>query len=149
VIIEIRRAAMRLQEKVQQLDSGLETTLVIAKDTIIPDGPLFEIVSEFCQLDKLVEISMIEEALGGGRDALYSRRADIAIGVGSKLPKGQFTALPIDNIEFVFVVAARHSLADYEGIIESDLIRQYPSIIVSNSSRALPSRSSELFESKQ
>jgi DNA-binding transcriptional LysR family regulator len=105
---EILHAATRLQEKVQQLDSGWETKLVLAKDTIVPDSPLFEVISEFCQLDKLVEITVIEEALGGGWDALYSQRADIAIGVGGELPKGQFNIIPMGSIDFVFVVSSDH-----------------------------------------
>jgi DNA-binding transcriptional LysR family regulator len=115
---EILHAATRLQEKVQQLDSGWETKLVLAKDTIVPDSPLFEVISEFCQLDKLVEITVIEEALGGGWDALYSQRADIAIGVGGELPKGQFNIIPMGSIDFVFVVSSDHPLANYIGVIE-------------------------------
>lgn len=146
---QILQAASRLEEKVQQLDSGWETKLVLAKDTIVPDGPLLEIVSKFCSLDKLVELSIIEEALGGGWDALYSERADIAIGVGGELPKGQFNIMPMGVMEFAFTVAPEHPLADYIGVIESDLISQYPSIVVSDSSRHLPGRSVGIFDSKQ
>jgi DNA-binding transcriptional LysR family regulator len=146
---EILQAAVRLQEKVQQLDSGWETKIVMAKDTVVPDRPMFEIISDFCKLDKLVELEIIEEALGGGWDALYSQRADIAIGVGGELPKGQFNIIPMGSIEFAFVVASHHPLAEYIGTVESELISQYPSIVVSDSSRSLPERNSGLFDSKQ
>lgn len=42
-----------------------------------------------------------------------------------------------------------HPLANYIGVIESDLITQFPSIVVSDSSRSLPGRSAGLFDSKQ
>ncbi len=146
---DILQAARRLEEKVQQLDSGWETQLVLAKDTIVPDMPLYQIISAFLQLDKLVEITVLEEALGGGWDALYSGSADLAIGVGGELPKGQFTILPMGSIDFTFVVAKHHPLADYIGNLEADIISQYPSIVVSDSSRALAGREAGLFESKQ
>lgn len=146
---DLLRASSRLEERIRQVESGWETRLVIAKDTIIPDKPLLEIIQHFCSLDKQVEVSVIEEALGGGWDALHSERADIAIGLTGELPKGQYDIHQIGELEFVFVVAADHPLADYVGILESQVISQYPAIIVADSSRALPERSAGLFDSKQ
>ncbi|MBC3764857.1 LysR family transcriptional regulator [Neptunicella marina] len=142
-------ASNRLEEKLHQLESGWEASLTIAKDTIIPESPLFEIMSRFCQLDKQVEITVVEEVLGGGWDALYTKRADIAIGLTGELPKGQFRVEQLGEIEFVFAVANQHPLADFIGLIEPQHIKQYPSIVVTDSSRSLPGRSSGVFDSKQ
>ena len=143
------QATSRLEEKVHQLESGWETKLIIAKDTIIPDAQMFEIIGRFCGLNKQVEINVIEEVLGGGWDALHTKRADIAIGVTGELPKGQFSVHDMGAVEFVFVVAKEHPLADFLGLLESQHINQYPAIVVADSSRTLPGRSSGLFESKQ
>lgn len=147
--LAILQAAEQLEEKVRQLETGWETTFKIAKDTIIPIRPLLKIIQDFCSLDKLVEISVFEEALGGGWDALYSGRADIGIGLTGELPKGQYEVSQIGSMEFVFAVARSHPLADYVGILEGKIISQYPSIVVADSSRSLPGRSSGLYESKQ
>jgi len=146
---ELLLAASRLEEQIRQVESGWETKLVIAKDTIIRNQPINEILQRFCALDKQVDISIIEEALGGGWDALHSKRSDIAIGVTGELPKGQYQVEQIGEIEFVFVVAKHHPLADFVGVLESQHIREYPAIVVSDSSRNLPQRSSGLFDSKQ
>lgn len=142
-------AAQRLEEKVKQVESGWETRLTIAKDTVVCGTSLLNIIGEFCALDKQVEITVVEEALGGGWDALHSRRADVAIGVTGELPKGQYHVSQIGMLEFVFAVSAQHPLADYIGMIEPEEFQKYPSIVVSDTSRALPQRSSGLFESKQ
>lgn len=142
-------AAQHLEEKVKQLESGWEPKLVIARDTIIPDGPILDIIGRFCGLDKMVEITLLDEALGGGWDALYSNRADIAIGLTGELPKGQYHLSTIGTIQFVFAVAREHPLAEHQGILDTALISQFPSIVVADSSRTLPGRESGLFESKQ
>ena len=143
------QASNRLEEKIHQLETGWEAKLTIAKDTIIADKLLFDIIGLFCQLNKQVEINVIEEVLGGGWDALHTKRADIAIGLTGELPKGQYHVQPIGSIEFVFAVASQHPLADFVGLLESQHINQYPAIIVADSSRTLPGRSSGLFDSKQ
>lgn len=146
---EILQAAINLEERVKQLESGWESSLIIAKDTIVPDDLLFDIIGQFCQLDKHVEIQVLEEALGGGWDALHTNRADIALGLTGELPKGHFQLQQMGTVEFVFAVSATHPLAEFVGPIESQHIRQYPYIVVTDSSRTLPERSSGLFDGKQ
>ncbi|GAA0854588.1 LysR substrate-binding domain-containing protein [Aliiglaciecola litoralis] len=143
------RAAQLLEQKVKQVESGWETNLVIAKDTIIKDQPVFDIIQRFCTLGKQVEVQLLEEALGGGWDALHTQRCDVAIGVTGELPKGQYDVHQIGELEFVFAVAKDHPLADYVGVIEGQEISQYPSIVVADSARTLPQRSSGIFHSKQ
>lgn len=142
-------AAEVLEQRVKQVESGWETSLVIAKDTIIDDKPVLEIIQRFCKLDKQVDVRIMEEALGGGWDALYSQRSDVAIGVTGELPKGQYNVHQIGLIEFVFAVAKDHPLADYFGVLEESQISQYPAIVVADSARNIPERSSGLFSSKQ
>ena len=142
-------SANRLEEKVRQIETGWETQLVIARDTIIPETPLLKTIAEFCLLDKLVEVTVIEEALAGGWDALASQRADIAVGVSGELPKGQYEMVPIGQANMVFAIAATHPLASIEGDVLPEHMSEYPAIVVADSSRTLPTRSAGVFESKQ
>lgn len=143
------QASARLEDKVHQLESGWEDKLTIAKDTIIPDPILFDIIGRFCGLDKQLEITVTEEVLGGGWDALHTKRADIAIGLTGEVPKGQFNVHEMGTLEFVFAVAKHHPLAHVVGLLETQHIDQYPTLVVADSSRTLPMRSSGLFDSKQ
>lgn len=146
---EILLAASRLEEAVKQLDSGWETHLCIARDTVIPESPLLELVKEFIALDKNVEVSILEEALGGGWDALHTERADIVIGASGELPKGLFEVRSIGEIEFIFAVAPTHPLATVDAPVDGTQIRDYPLIVVADSSQTLPGRSSGVFDNKQ
>lgn len=146
---EILLATNRLSDAVKQLDSGWEREIRIARDTIIPQQPLLNLVSKFNKLEHNVDVTLGLEVLGGGWDALHSRRADIVIGVSGELPKGLFKAHKIGSLSFVFAVSADHPLARYEGTIDNDQLRNYPSIVVADTSQILPVRESGLFLSKQ
>lgn len=146
---EILSATSRLEEAVRQLETGWESSLTLAIDTVVPDLPLLQLIGEFTELGKQVTVNISEESLGGGWDALYSGRADIAIGVTGELPKGQYHVVEIGELEFVFALNPAHPLAQHAGPIPTEALLQFPSIVVADSSTALAQRSSGLFDSRQ
>ena len=146
---ELLQAARRLEDGVRQLDSGWESQLRIARDTVLPLSPLLAVVQRFLQLDRQVDIALSEEVLGGGWDALQHRRVDLVIGATGELPRGAFEVHAIGELQFVFAVAAAHPLAAVETRLSVQQLRQYPAVIVADSSQTLPARSSGLFDSKQ
>lgn len=146
---EILLATRRLADAVHQLESGWESEIRIARDTVIPRAPLFQLIETFNQQQQSVDITLGVEALGGGWDALHSRRADIVIGVSGELPKGLFQTHKMGEISFVFVISPQHPLAQCEGEIQLERLRNYPSVVVADTSQLLPVRDSGLFKSKQ
>lgn len=146
---EILLAANRLVDSVQQLESGWEREIRIARDTVIDANILFEVVKEFTALEHPVDVSLGVEVLGGGWDALHSRRADIVIGATGELPKGMFQTHKIGQLSFVFAVAPDHPLANYDGVLDANTIRHYPAVVVSDTSQLLPVRDSGVFSSKR
>ncbi|WP_432463666.1 LysR family transcriptional regulator [Agarivorans sp. QJM3NY_33] len=146
---ELLLASQRMLDSIQQLDSGWESELRIARDTVIPSAPLFQLLQKFSQLEQHVNITLGVEALGGGWDALHSRRADIVIGANGELPKGLFNMHKIGSLMFVFCVAPEHPLALVETPISAEQLAQYPAIVVTDTSQQLPVRDSGLFISKQ
>lgn len=52
---------------------------------------LFSLIGQFCELQKPVDIQVVEEVLGGGWDALHTQRADVAIGVNGEIDSGLMT----------------------------------------------------------
>ncbi|MGE4260627.1 LysR family transcriptional regulator [Shewanella sp.] len=146
---EILAATARLEDAVRQLETGWETSIALALDSILPDEPLMKTVAAFTDLGKQVTISLSKEVLGGGWDALYSGRADIAIGVSGELPRGQYELCPLGEVAFVFAVAPQHPLAQHSAEIPAEALLQFPSIVVSDSSQSLLQRSSGIFASRQ
>ncbi|PQJ62321.1 LysR substrate-binding domain-containing protein [Photobacterium angustum] len=146
---EILFATNRLVDSVQQLESGWENEIRIARDTVIDAQILFDVLHDFNQLDNKVDVSLGVEVLGGGWDALHSRRADIAIGVTGELPKGMFQTYKIGSLSFVFVVSPDHPLADHDGVLDAKTLSEYPAIVAADTSQILPVRDSGLFNSKR
>ncbi|PJC86751.1 LysR family transcriptional regulator [Vibrio sp. HA2012] len=146
---DILLATNRLLDSVKQLESGWESGIRIARDTIIPSDYLFDLIADFNQLDHNVNVSLSVEVLGGGWDALHSRRADIVIGATGELPRGLFHTHKIGQVRFVFAVSPHHPLANIRQPIEQEQLVHYPSIVVADTSQILPVQNSGLFASKQ
>jgi DNA-binding transcriptional LysR family regulator len=146
---QLLQAANAIEEAVQQLESGWETRLRIAIDTVLPVAPLLQQISAFNQLDKQVAITISEEVLGGTWDALIAERCDLALGASGDLPKGIFEYRPMGEVEFVFAVAREHPLGFHKGAIDAAAIAAFPTIVIADSSLSSPGRSSGLLESRQ
>lgn len=143
------QAASRLEDAVRQLESGWETRLRIARDTVLPGKPLLRLVHAFNQLDKQVSLEITEEVLGGAWDALIADRCDLTLGASGELPKGVFEYHHMGDAEFVFAVAPGHPLTLHKGPVDAAAIRAFPTVVVADSSQTAPSRSSGLLESRQ
>ena len=146
---QLLQAANAIEEAVQQLGSGWETQLRIAKDTILPLAPLLQQINAFNQLDKRVAITIGEEVLGGTWDALLAERCDLALGASGDLPKGLLEYRLMGEIEFVFAVARAHPLCLHKGPVDAAAIHAFPTIVAADSSLTAPGRSSGLLESRQ
>ncbi|WP_323813686.1 LysR family transcriptional regulator [Cellvibrio sp. NN19] len=146
---QLLQAANAIEEAVQQLESGWETQLRIAIDTVLPLAPLLQQINAFNQLDKRVAITISEEVLGGTWDALIAERCDLALGASGDLPKGIFEYRLMGEVEFVFVVAKDHPLRFHKGAIDAAAIAAFPTIVIADSSLSAPARSSGLLESRQ
>lgn len=146
---QLLQAANAIEEAVQQLESGWETQLRIAKDAILPLAPLLQQIKVFNQLDKQVAITIAEEVLGGTWDALIAERCDLALGASGDLPKGIFEYRLMGEVEFVFAVAREHPLCLHKGPVDAAAIQAFPTIVMADSSLSSPARSSGLLESRQ
>lgn len=142
-------AASKLEDAVRQLESGWETQLRIAKDTILANRPLLQLVAAFNQLDKQVSIEISEEVLGGAWDALVADRCDLTLGASGDLPKGVFEYHLMGEVEFIFAVAPTHPLTLHRGPIDAAAIRAFPTVVIADSSLTSPQRSSGLLDSRQ
>ena len=142
-------AASKLEDAVKQVESGWETQLRIAKDTVLANHPLFAVVSAFTQLDKQVEISITEEVLGGAWDALVADRCDLTLGASGDLPKGVYEYHFMGEVQRVFAVAPEHPLTLHKGPVDAAAIRAFSTIVAADSSTSAPARSSGLLEGRQ
>lgn len=60
-----------------------------------------------------------------------------------------FATHKMAELKFIFAVPPSHPLACLQGTVEVEHLRQYPAIVVADTSQLLPVRDSGLFNSKQ
>lgn len=143
-------AAGRLEEAVKQVESGWETQLRIARDTILPLRPLLQALGRFHgALDQQVDVHISEEVLGGTWDALVANRCELSLGACGEPPKGLFEFCKLGSVEFVFAVAPGHPLTRHRGPVTAAAIKAFPTIVIADSSVSLPGRSSGVMASRQ
>jgi len=139
------RAAGDLEARVKRVATGWEAELRIACDGIIPARAMLELARDFHAQSTATRLRFATEVLGGCWDALVSGRADLVVGVSGEGPAGGgYQTRRLGEIEWVFAVAPAHPLASAaEPLTRADILAQR-AIVVADSSRNLPPRTSGL-----
>ena len=136
-------AAAALETRACRAADGWEAELRIAVDDLIPLELLWPIVAAFDASGSDTRLSFSREVMGGTWDAVVDGRADLAVGAPGDAPSGvTLSTAELGAMEFRFAVAPSHPLADAPEPIGVDVLRQYRAVVVSDTSRSLPGRSS-------
>ncbi|MBX9965154.1 MAG: LysR family transcriptional regulator [Burkholderiales bacterium] len=139
------RSAAEIERRVQRLAEGWETELAIAVDDILPLERIYPLVGRFYALNPGTRLRVGSEVLAGTWDALLSGRADLVIGASGDPPsEGGCSLKPMGTAAFDFVVAPTHPLAAAPEPLAPEAILHHRAILVADSSRTLPSRTTGL-----
>lgn len=139
------RAAGELECRVKRVATGWENELRIAVDALIDCTRLLPLLQEFYRQLSGTRLRLSYEVLAGCWDALLTGRADLAIGApGDPPPGGGFKTRPLGAVEFVFVVAPQHPLAQAKEPITPSLIQQHRGVALADTSRQLLARTAGL-----
>lgn len=127
-------------DEVQALATGWESQLAIAVDEVIPMPPVIALMREFITIAPQTTVRFSREAAAGSWDALLAGRTDLAVGAPAqgKPAGGGCEHMPFVPIRFVLAVAADHELAGRQDVIGNDEIAQYRSVVMRDTSHALP-----------
>ncbi|MEH6473031.1 MAG: LysR family transcriptional regulator [Halopseudomonas sp.] len=145
---QILTATEELTALVKQAAGGWEVELRIGVDTVLEFGPIYDLIERFHQLQPRTEVRLIEEVLGGSWDALIAERCDIVIGAAGDPPTQGFGTHALGQVVFDFAVAASHPLTALTQPIPFSAIKDYPTVVVADSSRHLPVRSAGLLDGR-
>lgn len=138
-------AAVALEARVKRVATGWEPELRIAVGDLIDFDALLESVQEFDRSGAETRLRFSHEVYGGAWDALYTGRADLAIGAPDDAPPGGgFKSFPLGSIDFLLAVAPHHPLAAEAQPIPMNKVRSHRAISVGDTSRTLPPRTSGL-----
>ncbi len=144
---ELLEAADRLVEATRQLDSGWESTLGIAVDSILAVDLLFPHLRAFYAIQADTDINISEEVLVGAWEALIEGRADLVVGATEpSIPTQGLRFEPIGRVEWLFAVAPDHPLTQANRPLTAADIEVYPGVVVKDSSRNLPPLTRRVFD---
>ncbi|MDT0495988.1 LysR substrate-binding domain-containing protein [Algiphilus sp. W345] len=131
------RQAERVESRIKRLSEGWEAELAVAVDGLVPMEWLFPMVEDFDRHGASTRLRLMQELIGGPWDALIDRRVDVAVAAG-ETPSGYgLTSRVIGEIEWVYVLAAKHVLADAEEPLTESVLLEHRAVVVADSSRRL------------
>lgn len=137
------RAAVDIECRVQRVAKGWETELRIAHDSLIPGTALLQLMESFYREASGTRLRLTTEVLGGCWDALVSGRADLCIGApGEAPPEAGHTVRHLAEVDWVFAAAPSHPIVQAAPPITTSEVMEHRVIMVADSSRSLPPRSS-------
>jgi DNA-binding transcriptional LysR family regulator len=138
-------AAAELEARVKRVATGYEVELRVAVDDVIPMERLYPLIRDFYREDCGTRLRILMEVYGGAWDALVTRRADLVIGAPGEGPAGGgYATRPLGTVQWQFMVAPAHPLAQAPEPLRPEDILKYRSIAAADSSRNLPPRTSGL-----
>lgn len=142
----ILKATDELTHLTKQVASGWESELRICIDSILHYEPIYNLINEFQKAHGWINIKVTEEVLGGTWDALVSGNTDLIIGATDVPSDSDIVSKHIGEIDFVFAVSKGHPLTNVDQPIPTPLVKKYPSVVVADSSKTLPTRSIGLLD---
>jgi len=142
----ILNATDELTHMAKQSASGWELELRICIDSILKFSPFYSLILLFQKEYPWINIRLTEEVFGGTWDALNSGRCDLIIGGEGNTSGSEFTSHKIGAIDFIFAVNPCHPLCKEKQPLTNAMIKKFPSIVVADSSRDLPTRSAGLLD---
>jgi DNA-binding transcriptional LysR family regulator len=145
---QILKATEELTAQARRAADGWEVELRICVDSILNCDPVYDLIEAFHRIQPKTEIRLSEEVLGGSWDALNDGRCDLVIGADGASPVQGFALHSLGEVIFEFAVTVGHPLTELPMPLPASVIHDYPTVIVADSSRHLPVRSSGLLDGR-
>jgi DNA-binding transcriptional LysR family regulator len=130
----------------KQSANGWESELRICIDSILLFQPIYTLIAQFQQQYPWINIRVTEEVFGGTWDSLLANRTDLIIGATGEPYNSDFAIQSLGDIDFVFAIAKNHPLFNEQQPVSNKTIKQYPSVVVADSSRNQPGQSARLLD---
>ena len=122
--------ANKLDATAEYLAKGWEAEVTLAVDALVSMNRIFCALHHFSEAHPETRIRVLETTLSGTEEAVLTRTADVAI--MPRVPPG-FLASNWGEVTMYPVVAASHALAQQEGMIAEDELKQYRQLVIRDS----------------
>jgi len=144
----ILKASHALAAQARQAANGWEVELRICIESVLSCDAIYDLIEEFQHVQPKTQIRLSEEVLSGSWDALIDDRCDLVIGAEGAAPASGFAQHALGQVIFDFAVAAGHPLTQLPTPLPASAILDYPTVIVSDSSQRLATRSAGLLDGR-
>ena len=144
----ILKASHALAAQARQAANGWEVELRICIESVLSCDAIYDLIEEFQHIQPKTQIRLSEEVLSGSWDALIDDRCDLVIGAEGAAPASGFAQHALGQVIFDFAVAAGHPLTQLPTPLPASAILDYPTVIVSDSSQRLATRSAGLLDGR-
>lgn len=122
--------------RVRRVATGWEPQFTIAVDGLVERTTVFELTEAFLTLAPPTQLKLRDEILTGTLEALNTGQADLAIGVSVDNPAtSALQYRPLGEVEFIYVVAPHHALAQAAGPLSDAEMRGHRAVAVADSVR--------------
>ncbi|MCG9696652.1 DNA-binding transcriptional activator PunR [Shewanella sp. Isolate11] len=139
-----------LKDDTKRVANGWQPTLSIALDNIVRADKLSNLIADFYRHFDNVELIIRIEVFNGVWEAISTGRSDIAIGATTAIPVGgDYRFRDMGDIEWSFLVAKHHPLANIEHPLTDAELAIYPAICLEDTSREIPKRVTWLLENQR
>ncbi|WP_312383197.1 DNA-binding transcriptional activator PunR [Atlantibacter subterraneus] len=144
------RKMMVTRQQCQQIANGWRGQLSIAVDNIVKPARTRQLILDFYRHFDDVELIVAQEVFNGVWDALSDGRVELAIGATQAIPVGgRFAFRDMGPLSWQCVVSADHPLAKENAPLSDDQLRQWPSLVLEDTSRSLPKRTTWLLDNQR
>ncbi len=138
------------REQCQQIANGWRGHLSIAVDNIVRPERTRQMILDFYRHFSDVELRVSQEVFNGVWDALADGRVEMAIGATQAIPVGgRWAFRDMGTLSWYCVVASHHPLAAMPGPLSDDTLRNWPSLVLEDTSRSLPKRITWLLDNQR
>lgn len=138
------------RQQCQQIANGWRGQLSIAVDNIVRPERARQLVLDFYRHFNDVELKISQEVFNGVWDALADERVEVAIGATQAIPVGgRYAFRDMGMLSWRCVVASHHPLAQQTGALSDDMLREWPSLVLEDTSRSLPKRITWLLDNQR
>lgn len=123
-----------MKARAKGIAGGLESELAAVIDVFFPIATIADVSHEFRREFPVTPLRLYVEALGAAVQPVIDGRASFGL-VGSlpTLPDG-LLAERITSVEFVMVAAARHPLAEHQGLIPREELARHVQLVLTDRS---------------
>ncbi len=138
------------RQQCQQIANGWRGQLPIAVDNIVKPARTRQMIVDFYRHFSDVELVVYQEVFNGVWDALADGRVELAIGATQAIPVGgRYAFRDMGTLSWKCVVSRQHPLAQLDGPLSDETLRNWPSLIQEDTSRSLPKRITWLLDNQK